>query len=391
MPREAIQLNPDKVKLQIARSGIPIKQLLNGMTSKTVHRIKAGKNTTWATAHRLATELGIKVEDMMGSVTTEEMDGFLPEQWLYDEAPAPDGIPHYVPFWIAIEGGGVRYLVNRSPIDFKSPIEQLLEWHAPRCRKIVLRKDDQAFVFEIHYFEYSPDRKQEVVYEASTACRFFPLARNGDTFAKIELTDMLHRYVWKRLKRLALENAEIVSIEGDNYPAHPYAYFPLVRFYQGSILKRVALGARIFEQLQADFKWSMTGYLDGIDAGRVRAKTTWSGIALTVEPVRPVIYKLGWREEVLEIEVDLVWRTPDGKLALAPWRQKHREEFVEAIAARKWNACYSRGMPTRYSPENDEEDPDPLPFAPDLSLSADTIAAINAMDYPTLFGSLWDD
>ena len=384
MPRETIRLNPDKVKLHLARSGIPIKQLLDGMTAKTVYRIKAGENTSMATAEKLAIKLKTTVSDLSTPVNAENIGYFLPELWLYDAAPGPCHIKNHSFFGMAIEGGPPGYIVDGPPMCFKNPIEQLLKWRETRARKIVLRKEDHAYIFEIHYFYYLSDDEQTVKYFASTACRFFPLTRTGDIFSKTSLNGMMDEHVWGELQRTALANAELVSIEGHNYPDHPYVYFPLVRFYQGSSPKRMALGGRIFEKLHADFKWSMADYLEAIDPGRVSAKTTPLGIMISIAPIPPPIYTLGWRWNVLEIEVELVWRTPEGALALAPWRHAHREKFCEAITSRKWNACYSRGLPLCLFPKDGEDDPDTPPFEPDPGLSADTIAAINAITCPGL-------
>ena len=75
MTRQVIQLNPDKVKLHIARSDIAIKKLLDGMNTKTVHRIKAGQNTTPAIAHKLATKLNVTVEDLISPVKADDIKG----------------------------------------------------------------------------------------------------------------------------------------------------------------------------------------------------------------------------------------------------------------------------------------------------------------------------
>lgn len=131
MTRQAIRLNADKVKLHIARSGIPIKRLLDGMNVKTVHRIKAGGNTTLATAYKLASKLNVAVEELKSPVTDEDMEFFLPDQWLYDEAQKSGGIQNHIPFWSAI--GGYKYMVGRSPADMFNPIEELLSW--PPCRR----------------------------------------------------------------------------------------------------------------------------------------------------------------------------------------------------------------------------------------------------------------
>ncbi|MEB0014528.1 hypothetical protein QN416_23310, partial [Glaciimonas sp. Cout2] len=156
----------------------------------------------------------------------------------------------------------------------------------------------------------------------------------------------------------------------------------LVRFYRGTILKRVALGARIFEQLQYDFKLSLCDYLKSLPAEKVSAKTTKFGISIVVEAARPSVYKVGWREEVLEIEVELVWRTPEGKLALAPWRQAHREQFMKGVTSRDWRDFNSPGMPMRFFSPDSEEDPEIPVFSVDPTLSAETIAAINAISRP---------
>jgi hypothetical protein len=216
----------------------------------------------------------------------------------------------------------------------------------------------------------------------TTACRFFPLVRNGDTFSKVPLSDLLDRHLWAELHSTALDNAELVAVEGHDYPAHPDAYFPLVRFYQDSCLNPVAfLGARMFEQLHVDFKWSLMDYLKNIDAARLSVTTTYSGIALRVKPLKPEVWFLGWREEILEIRVDLTWRTPTGEWARAPWREAHRKEFIKAITSREWHSCFSRGMPVPYEPKNGWEEPN-KPFEPDPALSADIIATINGIARP---------
>lgn len=110
MQREPIRLDPDKVRLLITRSGIPLKQLLDGMSTKTVHRIKAEKNTSLATGHKPASDWSVTVEALMSPVK-EEMDSFLPVQWLCDESPSSCGKKH-VPFCGAI--GGYGYLVDGS-------------------------------------------------------------------------------------------------------------------------------------------------------------------------------------------------------------------------------------------------------------------------------------
>lgn len=390
MSRGAIQLNPEKVRLLIDRSGIPIKRLLEGMNAKTVHRIKAGKNTTFATAHKLATKLGTTVEDLMAPVTTIEMGAFLPDQWLYDEAPGAAGATSHRPFWTIVGGGAIGYLIGPPPIGFSNPIEQLRKWLDQRGKKIVLRQENGTFTFQICYFDYSPDRQQDVEFYASTACRFFPLIRQGDVFSKATLGDLLHRYVWNTLHQEALDHAEIVEIEGHQYPAHPRAYFPLARFYQGSILKRIPLGARVFKQLHDDFKWSLVDYIDALQPRRVRARATCTGIALTLDAVRPATYKLGWEEDKLEIEVDLVWKTPEGRLAFAPWRKTHRTELADAISQRAWSDFSVGGMPFADFSDSEEEPVLP-PFAPDLALPAETIVAINALRYPDAMGTWGGD
>jgi hypothetical protein len=54
MPKDTIQLNPDKVRLRIAVAGGPIKAYAVGLSEKTIHRIMKGTRTSLTKAHRLA-------------------------------------------------------------------------------------------------------------------------------------------------------------------------------------------------------------------------------------------------------------------------------------------------------------------------------------------------
>jgi hypothetical protein len=378
MPKEAIQLNADKVKLHIARRGTPIKRLLDGMNEKTVHRIKAGRRTSPATAHKLAKALNTTVEDLMEPVKHADVGAFLPQNWIYDEAAPSNSMLQHLPFWCATGGGEGGYLVGPAPVDFMNPLSKMLEWHQSRGRKILLRQENQSFAFEIQYFDYSPDRKQEIRYNACTICRFFPVARSGDNFAKATLNDILHRYVWTMLREMAMENAEILAIEGHNYPAHPSAYLPLVRFDRGATLKRESLGARLFTQLHGDLRWSLINYLESVEPRKMHATTTSNGIVLIIDPPR---ITPEWEENTLRMHIELVYRTRDGRLAAAPWRRKHREEFATALQARQWNACFSNAMPLAYPPADIDDDPTPVPFTADPDLSAADIRAINKIEY----------
>lgn len=385
MTREAIRLDPHKVRFYIAKKGIPIKQLLDGMTAKTVHRIKAGQNTSPATAHKLADKLGVSVDDLSGPLKDEEMSRFLPDHWLYDNVNTPSGIgdQHFLPCSGAFDG--FVCLLDQSPTGMLSPLNKLLAWITHSNRKIVLRQDDQAFILEIHYFSYSSDRTENLVYSRATACRFFPLARRGDNFEKVGLTDWARQYVWHSLHEMALANAEIVSIEGHNYPDDPRSYFPLVRFSRGMAIKRVALGARAFVS-QYDLRESLLGYLKDVPAQRVQVRLTESGIAMTVQPVRPEIFNPDWWSDELEFKVNLAWRMSDGQLAIAPWRQTSREKFIKGIAARDWRDMHLEHMPLRFFSEDDaDEDADPPLFEADPCLSADTFAAVDGRDYPAFF------
>lgn len=386
MTREAIRLDPQKVSLYIARKGIPIKRLLDGMTAKTVHRIKAGQNTSPATAHKLAEKLGVSVDDLRGPIKADEMERFLPDHWLYDDIDAPSGIGnhHFLPCSSAFDGFICQ--MDQSPTGILNPIYKLLKWITSN-RKIVLRQDDQTFVLELHYFSYSskPNRTEEVVYNRATACRFFPLSRRGDNFEKIGLSDLARQYVWHSLHEMAMANAEIMSIEGHDYPDDPRAYFPLVRFSRGMAIKRVALGARAFIS-QYDLRESLLAYLKNLPNERVASRLTAAGISITVQPVRPAIFNPDWWSDELEFKVNLAWRMPDGQLAVAPWRETSRRKFIEGIAARDWREMHLEHMPLRFfSEENADEDAEPPLFEADPCLSAETFAALDGRDCPSFF------
>lgn len=384
MTREAIRLDPDKVKLHIARSGIAIKKLLDGMNPKTVHRIKAGKNTTPATAHKLATKLATTVDNLISPAKACEIHDFLPDHWLYDEVEAPSGVDDedFLPCSMAIGGG--NYVVDQSPTGMNSPLEKLLTWRSQSGRKIALRRESQAFVIEINCFDYSLDQPKEIRYHRAMACRFFPLARNGDTFKKTSLNDWPDRYVWDWLKVKALASAEIVSIEGHDYPDDPRAYFPLVRFSRGMAIRRIALGARIFASQYA-FRESLLAYLKGLPAERVQARLSDPGIVMTVTPIRPAVFIPTWWDDELEIKLNLAWRLPDGQVALAPWRDTSREQFIKGIASRNWQDMYMHHMPRMFFSEygTDEDGEIPL-FEADPFLPIEILAAISAHDHPAL-------
>ncbi|MBQ5942677.1 hypothetical protein [Massilia sp. AB1] len=71
---------------------------------------------------------------------------------------------------------------------------------------------------ELHYFEYTPDRAQELDYYGASACQFFALARTGDEFRKAALNEFNADWVWSDLRRLAMQRADIVDVEGTSPP-----------------------------------------------------------------------------------------------------------------------------------------------------------------------------
>lgn len=392
MPKQAIRLNPEKVALKIASARKRHKQLLNGMHTKTVQRIKAGGNTTRATAELLAKELGTTVEDLMAPATPAELSGLLPDQWLYDTAPPSDSSLSDLPFHLGVGNGLTTFLVSTSPDNFGNPLTELLKWHDINGKHILLRQENQAFVFEIQHFNYFPDREQHVRYYASTACRFFPLSRNGDAFTKTALAPLLQQYVWNHLQQQALTNADLVSIEGHDYPTDPHAYFPIVSFARGIATQRRLLGIRVFEQLHGDLRWSLIAYLRGLGERRYQARASTYGIGLTVDAVRPAVYTPDWYDAVLEMEILLAWRRPDGTLALAPWRAAHRELFAAAMNQREWQNIYSPGMPIAVPRDEDDANADqgPPPFTADPDLAPATIQAIRGITYPDPLPLLWE-
>ena len=222
-------------------------------------------------------------------------------------------------------------------------------------KRIVLGQENGSFHFEIQHFNYSTCREQQLNYYASTACRFFPLARNGDTFTKTKLHPKLQDYVWSVLQQQALANAEVVSIDGHDYPVDTHAYFPI-----------------------------------GLSQRRYHARTGTYGITLTVEAVRPAVFAPDWEGEELGMQILLVWRKPDRTLALAPWRLAHRKYIAEAINAGRLNDIYSRGMPVaRLRDDNEDDGWDGLPpFQPDPDLPPGTVTAIDTITAPDPFSLL---
>lgn len=381
MPKDTIQLNPDKVRLRIAVAGGPIKAYADGLSEKTIHRIKKGKTTSPGKAHRLALNLGTTVEDLQLPPARDEVARQLPRNWLY-EGIAPSGEPRrHFPAQLAIGGDVDGYVVDRPPSGWQDPLDALLKWHPQGGRKIILRRAAHAYLIELHYFEYTPNRAQELYYLGASACRFFALARSGDEFKKAALDEFHADWVWSDLRRLAMQRADIVEVEGYIAPTHPRDYVPVARFYRGMVVRRKMEGMRVFGQLHRDFRWALIGYLDGLDPRRVHVSTYGLGIQIRIDAVRPAVYDPYWQDDELCIEVDLAWWTPDGRLAPAPWRLEHRECIAVALAERNWAAVHSPGLPLGYSPDSADDDEDPM-LAPDPHVPARVAEAVMALFCP---------
>ena len=381
MRKDTIQLDPAKVCLRIAVAGGPIKAHAVGMSEKTIHRIKKGAPTSLATAHRLATNLGTTVEDLLLPPGRDEVERQLPRNWLYESvAPSGELLRHF-PAQLAIGGGHEGYIVDGPPSRWQGPLDALLKWHTQGGRKIVLRRSAHAYLVELHYFEYTPDHSQELNYFGASACRFFALARTGDEFRKAALNEFHADWIWSDLRRLAMERADIVDVEGGVAPAHPRDYVPVARFYRGMIARRKMEGMRVFDQLHRDFRRALIEYLDGLDPRRVHVSTQGFGIQIRIAAFRPAVYDLYWQEDEQCIEVDLAWWMPDGRLAPAPWRHEHRERIVAALAERNWAAVYSPGLPLAHQMDSQDGEEDP-PLAPDLHVPDRVAEAVKALYCP---------
>jgi hypothetical protein len=273
MPKDTIQLNPDKVCLRIAVAGKPIKAHAVDLSEKTIHRIKKGERTSLATAHRLAAILGTTVEDLLLPPGRDEVERQLPHNWLYEGVVPSGELRRHFPAQLAIGGDVDGYVVDRPPSGWQDPLDALLKWHPQGGRKIVLRRAAHAYLVELHYFEYTPDRAQELDFLGASACRFFALARTGDEFRKAALNEFNADWVWSDLRRLAMDRADIVDVEGYVAPAHPRDYVPVARFYRGMIVRRRMDGMRVFGQFHRDFRRALIEYLDGLDPRRVHVST----------------------------------------------------------------------------------------------------------------------
>ncbi len=381
MRKDTIQLDPAKVCLRIAVAGGPIKAHAVGMSEKTIHRIKKGAPTSLATAHRLAANLGTTVEDLLLPPGRDEVERQLPRNWLY-ESVAPSGeLRRHFPAQLAIGGGHEGYVVDGPPSGWQDPLDALLKWHTQGGRKIVLRRSAHAYLVELHYYEYKPDHAQELDYFGASACRFFALARTGDDFRKAALNEFHADWIWGDLRRLAMERADIVDVEGGVAPPHPRDYVPVARFYRGMIARRKMEGMRVFDQLHRDFRRALIEYLDGLEPRRVHVSTHGLGIQIRIAAVRPAVYDPYWQEDELCIEVDLAWWMPDGRLAPAPWRHEHRERIVAALAERNWVAIYSPGLPLAHPMDSPDGEEDP-PLAPDLHVPDRVAEAVKALYCP---------
>jgi hypothetical protein len=93
----------------------------------------------------------------------------LPRNWLY-EGVAPSGeLRRHFPAQLAIGGDGDGYVVDRPPSGWQDQLDALLKWLPQGGRKIVLRRAAHAYLAELHYFEYTPDRAQELENHGASA------------------------------------------------------------------------------------------------------------------------------------------------------------------------------------------------------------------------------
>lgn len=376
MPKETIQLNPEKVRMLI--SGGPIKTYAVGLSEKTIHRIMKGARTSRTTAYKLADILRTTFEDLLLPPTHEEVEKQLPRTWLYEGVTPSGEVRRHFPARLAIGDGGNGYVVDRLPSGWLDPLDALLKWHPQGGRKIILRRDVHAYLVEVHYYESTPDYAKELNYHGASACRFFALTRTGDEFRKAVLNEFNADWVWSDLRRLAMQRADIVDVEGQVGPAHPRDYVPVARFYRGMIVRRRMEGMRVFEQFHRDFRRALIDYLDELDPRRVNVSTYGLGIQIRIDAVRPAVYDPHWQDDELCIEVDLAWWTPDGRLAPAPWRLEHRERIAAALAERNWAAVQSPGLPRGYFVDTVEDDEDP-PLTPDPHIPALVAEAVMAL------------
>jgi DNA-binding Xre family transcriptional regulator len=381
MPKDTIQLNPDKVCLRLATAGRPIKAHAAGMSEKTIHRIKKGEPTSVATAHRLAANLNTTVEDLLLPPEREEVERQLPSNWLYEGVTPSEEVRRHFPAQLAIGGDHDGYIVDRSPSGWQDPLDAMLNWHKRGGRKIVLRRAGHAYLVELHYFEYTLDHVQELDFFGASACRFFALRRTSDEFKKAALNDFNADWVWRQLRRIAMERADIVDVEGEVHPAHPRDYVPVARFYRGMITRRRLEGVRVFGQFHRDFRRALNDYLDGLDPRRVHVSAHGLGIQIRIAAVRPPVYDPSWQDDELCIEVDLAWWTLDGRLSPAPWRLDHRNSIAAALGERKWANVHSLGLPLAYPTGSPDDDDDP-PMAPDRHLPERVAEAVMALYCP---------
>lgn len=380
MPKNTIQLSPEKVRLLIAIKGGPIKTHADGLSEKTIRRIMKGERTSLTKAHKLAANLKTTVEDLLLPPERAEVERQLPLNWLYEGVEPSVELRRHFPAQLAIGGNPGGYIIDRSPSGWCDPLHEMLKWHKQDGMKMVLRRTQHAYLVELHYFQYTTACTQELDYFGAMACRFFALRRSNDEFRKAQLNEFNADWIWSDLWRIAMNRADIVDVEGYVTPLHPRDYVPVVRFYRGMIVKRKMEGIRVFGQFHRDCRRALIEYLENLDPRRVHVSAQGLGIAIRISAVRPAVYVENWQDDEVCIELDLAWWTPDGKLAPAPWRLEHRERIVTALSEQDWLHVFSPGLPLSFMTESDDDEDPPL--APDPDIPAHVAAAVMALYCP---------
>lgn len=357
---KSILLNAATVKYLISRSGLGQKNILP-RDARTVRRILKTGRTSPATAQLLAEKLNVTVEDLQADVPGEDWGKVVPELWFYEDLWDAARAGKWRPFGIC-SGDINRFILDARPTSILCPLTRSLEYQGNRQREIILRRKQHAFELEVHHYDEIPTNGQPDI-RSMIGCRFFPMTRNGDTLACSAMTPAMNEFVWTELQLWALENSEILTIEGVCEVRHPDDYKVLASFYEGEPGRNQLVGRRLFKHMNGDFLRSLADYIESLETTyEIGARSFGLGVEIEVRPPARQYAEPGWQQRYKTIHVCLLQQTASGHLMIAPWRQSHRARFAKGVTARRWIECHHPGHAWHWPEENDPDDP---PFSAD--------------------------
>ncbi|WP_342117809.1 hypothetical protein [Pseudoduganella sp. OTU4001] len=380
----AIKLNLATVRFLVTKSGLPQKSILPSHSTKTLQRVLNTGYASPAVAHQLAQRLNVTLDDLQRDTPSDNWPDALPQLWLYEDLTQIDSTERWISF---ISSGFNGLALDSSPISAINPLTQALDRIGRRNRSVVLRRTAQDFQLEIRQFHEAP-KEGPPNFFFPMGCRFFPVTRTGDSISRTPLTSKQIDFMWASLHSWALNNTDLLSVDGACEAQHPDDYKVLVRFFEGEPAKQTLIGSRLYRHLNGDFRCALIDYIESMDTTtRISAHSTFAGTEIEAMPSLRYLNEPDWQQRYKTVRVNLVQEVSRGELHIAPWRSAFRHTFTTGVTSRKWKDCWHHG---HSYPGQDLDYESVPPLAPDPALEHNGALRIKCPTPTDAWLALWE-